>query len=205
MQTSAVREASWEFVKALGFATNPALPELEPMEPRPEQEVVTRTLALLAVVAASYGFPTAEALDWVDRERVRDGLSPDEIAFLQSGHDGRYAFQWRVEALFALAWALGRTSGFDLAHPCPDGLVRLFPDLTTHTTSDEFRSSIAMRSGTEILSLLDRIYCLHWALRDAALRESEAFPELALMTVERRRALEWVMSSVGWDEVDLST
>ena len=85
--------------------------------------------------------------------------------------------------------------------------MRVLPDLKADEPTTRLRVRAgSLRSAEEILSALDISYCLHWAIRDAALTCSPAPAKLTgYVIVERRRALEWLVSEEGWDELTLDT
>lgn len=206
LNTGDIRGISSKTARILGYEVNDALPYLDDrFAPRPVAEVVDRLLSLLSVVACSYGFDSQLALSWLDREHLSANLTEREAEFLR-GRGDKLSFQMQVEALFALAWAVGLPVEMDYSKPCPNDLVRLLPDLKRQESSSAFRASAHLRTDKEIVSALDLAYCLHWAIRQA---ESEERPTPGRVpphvVTERRRAFEWLGGNEQWDEVALDT
>ena len=61
-----------------------------------------------------------------------------------------------------------------------------------------------LRLLEEIAAMLDFYYCLHWHLRDARYHGQIWDHQIAPgVVLERRRAREWLIQDVPWEEVDL--
>lgn len=84
--------------------------------------------------------------------------------------------------------------------------MTIFPDLKKEEDSKTFMLKGEIRTLEEIASACDLAYCLHWSLRQAQ-HEEKPVPGKAAphVIIERRRALEWLISSEPWDEVSLDT
>lgn len=110
---------------------------------------------------------------------------------------------WALEAVNVLAWAIGVTPGL----PWPNSLCDL------HGTIDAVRfaaphEELAAKPLVEVLDQADLHYRLHWACRQCVQVEGKPPPGDVdpSVVLERRRALEWLISDqCGWDDVDLST
>ena len=206
---SSIRNHSLEEARRLNYPVNPNLPELDERQNiRTTAEAAHRMLALHAVVASSCGFPKANALEWLDREGLAESLEPEEKQFLEmtTNEAQNNAMQWQVEALWTLAWALGCHDTLDFTDSCADDFVSMLPDLKAGAATQTFLSGLTIRAKDELLRQCDLAYCLHWGAREAALSSKlieGAVPENVVR--ERRRALEWLISNDGWDEVSLDT
>lgn len=201
------REWSLCEAKRLGFATNQRLPLLDTnMQMRSLEAIVDRSLTLNVVVSTSFGFSTASAQAWLALEDLHWSTSAIERAVLDGRSDQLHELQDQVEALNAFAWALGFVAEMPFDRESPDNLVKVFPDLKTSAPSSAYRETARLRPVSEVYAALDLAYCLHWAVVDARLngrtcpRSDDAY-----IVVERRRALEWMMSDVEWDDVALDT
>ncbi len=63
-----------------------------------------------------------------------------------------------------------------------------------------------LRSDDQIVSAADLAYCLHWAIRQSELEGKRPPGKVPpYVVVERRRALEWLLSDEDWDDVPLDT
>lgn len=64
----------------------------------------------------------------------------------------------------------------------------------------------SMRPIESILSELDLAYCLNWALRELSIRGRRILgPVKSHIVLERRTALEWIVSDEDWEEITLDT
>lgn len=211
MDSKTIREQTREQVAILGYAFNPNLPLLDPIEmTKTSVDLLDRTLVLNACVAVSFGFASEAALAWLDREGLAEHVTVAESEFLQGQANAkRTAFQWQVESLWGLVWAGGFFPTLDFGQTCSNSMVKMFPDLKAGEASNEFRQACVMRSVDEITPMLDLAYCLHWAIREQelqgvhSLRNDTRIPGQAI--IERRRALEWLTGDEGWEDVSLDT
>lgn len=204
MTPALIRRSSFEVASALGFPQAASLPLLEADLPlRNQAAVVARCLAMFVVLAAEYGFPSDQAAAWLEQHDLRDELTPTEAAFL-AGEARRSGCS--VEALEVLAWALRQTDTLNLVEPCSEDLVTLFPHLDRLTGTPRFQRPCMLRPQAVVLRSLDLAYCLHWGLVQATLDQTPiqmSVPGQAL--VDRRRALEWLLATEAWDDLDMST
>ena len=206
-RSAVMRQSSIEMAEQLGIRIPTSLPNLEPLSViKGAPQVLDRLFCLNAVAAVAYGFSHHRARAWLDREGLLQSLTKEEADFV-GGAGSREPFQLVVEGAWALAWALRLVPALDPWVGADPAFVRLLPDLKADESTTRLRESAgSLRSDEELLSALDLTYCLHWAVRDAALTRSPAPGELAgYVTVERRRALEWLVSDARWDKVALDT
>ncbi len=206
-ESAVVRRSSVQVAEQYGIRIPTSLPSLEPLSvARSPAQVLDRLFCLHAVAAVAYGFSNSRVLAWLDREGLLRSLMEDE-ADLVAGAGGRDRFQVVVEGAWALAWALRLVPVLDPWAGPDAAFVRILPDLKTDEPTTRLRGSVgSLRSVEELLPALDLIYCLHWATRDAALTGSPAPGELIpYVVVERRRALEWLVSEEQWDQLALDT
>ena len=207
MDNSLIRSRSIQIIKRFGVTVPSTLPFLDTdLALRPVREIVDRILAMHAVVASAYGFKRQAALMWLDREKLLGSVTESEREFLVSESGLPELFQVRVESMWAIAWALGFVSGLDFAKSCNSQFVITFPNLKNNEDSSSFRKNIRPRSLEDIVGMCDVAYCLHWVILDSRLRGKKHPSELKeQIVVERRRALEWILSASGWDDVSLDT
>jgi hypothetical protein len=164
-------------------ATRPRAPddEDENADPPAAERVARRALALAAVTArAILEWEAAEhdvagkhrdVLDWVRETGVEDELEEDERELLRQPLGGldpqaQIDAAWRLEGLAVLAWALGR---FEVPpHDEPVDPYQLWQSLGL-PDADAARAllaSPALRTRAEIATLRNRLFALHWRLRD---------------------------------------
>jgi hypothetical protein len=173
---------------------------------RSTDETVSRILAMNAVAATAYGFDKAKAIAWLKQEALTDSLSEQERRFVFEGIGQPNRFQVQVEAMWALAWAMGIVNEMDFGKDCDNRFVTMLPNLKQSQSSSEFRKKSNPRSLEQVVAALDLAYCLHSATRESGLTGKRPPGNLdADLVVERRRALEWLLSKEAWDEVPLDT
>jgi hypothetical protein len=207
METNIIRKRSLKEADKLGFPVNPALPLLdECIEPKPVEHIVQRLLCLHVIAACAYGFDRGKANDWIKSERLGDSLSPAELDFLRNPANQSDNFKCQIEGMWALAWALGLIPKLDFADECDSNFVFVLPDLKVSQPSSLIRSRIQPRTIDAQVAACDLAYCLHWAIRQAQLVGADIPGKVApYVIIERRRALEWLLSSAQWDEITLDT
>lgn len=205
MDLGGIRDESLAQAERLGVWVLPGLPVLdEVMEMRGSEEAASRLLAMGPVAASSYGFDRARAIAWLKQEGLFGFLTDRENRFLIDGVGDPEPFREQVEGMWALAWALGIVSELEFDKQCDDNFVEVFP--TSDQSSAGFRAKVKPRPLEEVIAALDLAYCLHWAVRDAMIRGKPIPGNLdPVVVIERRRALEWLVSKDEWDEVTLDT
>ena len=205
LDAASIRKRSMSKAKCLGYATNAHLPLLEQLEMRPATRVFARMFCLEVVIAVAYGHPRSRGERWLVQEQLTPHLSRKEKRFLR-GRGDALEMQHQVEALWTFAWAVGTAAELNFGTACPDTLIRLLPDLKVDQPTAEFRRRWHLRAHQEVVQQLDLAYCLHWAIRDAMLNGRKLPGKLhPVYVIERRRALEWLMSDQDWDAVALDT
>jgi hypothetical protein len=159
----------------------PADEEGEAGNPPTAERVARRALALTAVTARAIleqdaANPEAsgtyqDLVAWVRDISIDDEFEPDEWEVLQrplGRLDQRQQINstWRLEGLVVLAWALGR---FEI--PPHDQLVELNPlwrslGLLDGGAARALLAKPALRSREDIGALRNRLFALHWRLRN---------------------------------------
>jgi len=202
-----IRKKSQDTVKHLGGSINEALPLLDNVEYLREAEsVMDRCLALFAVVAHSYGFPSEKAKNWLVKENILEVLSPNERNFLENGIGDSNVFKGNVECLWALTWALSIHSNLDFSVLCSNDFIGLFPNLKCEESAKKFRAKARLRPLEEIVHQADLAYCLHWALMQLSVENNNTSEFLPIYAItNRRKALDWLICDQAWDEIPLDT
>ena len=202
-----IRSESLQKAEKLGYRANSSLPLLgESVSLRSLEEVVDRSLAFFAVVACSYGFDRQSALRWMGQENVSSYLAESEREYLHSGEGDVSFYQSQVEGLNAFAWALGFVKAIPFDSVCDNTLIKLFPDIKNNGSSEGYRAKAKLRSVKKIISACDLAYCIHWAIREAELNNEMLLGDVSgHVIIERRRSLEWMLSTDDWDDISLDT
>lgn len=203
-----LREHSLADAERLGYPTNPSLPYVEsPGWIRPEDDIASRALALSLVLAFAYGFSREKTQRLLERDSLEEDLTPAELSFIKGDSEvPNEEFKLRIEALWALAWALSFVDRLDFSQVCGEHLVHLIPDWKRDDEPSAFRSAAKLRDADDIQRALDLAYCLDWAVAEERLRRIQASDRVPPYVIEqRRRALEWLVLDEDWDDIILDT
>jgi uncharacterized protein DUF4272 len=202
-----IRDESIRTARQLGAEVSATLPLLDAgLEMRSVDETVCRILAMNAVAATAYGFDSAKVTAWLNQEALTNSLSEQERVYVFEGIGRPDRYQIQVEGMWALSWAMGIVTEMNFAQDCDSRFAAMLPNLKQQQTSAEFRKRANPRSLETVISGCDLAYCLHWAIRQAKLGGYRPPASLQpYVVVERRRALEWLLSTEAWDEVQLDT
>lgn len=207
MDLHEIRQASLREAVQLGYEPAANLPLLdESARLRPQKEIEDRAVVLCGVVAASYGLPRDRVSTWIEKEGLRGTVTDTESLLLQGDASDSQAFQVQVESLAAFAWALRLVASLQFDRPAPGHLVSVFPDFKKAEPSTRFRSTAKLRDEIDVVRACDLAYCLHWSINQRLLERKptkSAVPPHVI--IERRRALEWMLSSEDWGQVSMDT
>lgn len=206
----AIRQATEAKMRNLCVPVNDSLPLLD-REGAPTRSALVaaqRALCLKAVVATAFDISRLSVINlWLDREGLRPKLSSQESGFLLKPTQASVArFQWRVEALYALQWAGDHTAECIATSELPHDLVNRLPSIQSMNSTLSFVEHFELRPALDLLSALDALYCMHWAVRQSRLDGKQiTLPIDPHAVLERRCALEWLTSPSDWDEIELDT
>ncbi len=215
MTPEARRAASEALLRERGIPVNPALPMIEDEDKlslRSEDALWRRLVALWGVVGAATLRRNAYFKEYFSVGERRAWLSDDEAAFIYTdapAEEDRIRFSWRLEAMVFLAWCGGLVDELPLPEQASsvEAILPLYP----HDLGDAsmLRDALRLRSKAEILDWSDRLYRLHWAVRDAQLNGREPPPGINPgMVLEWHHAANWMTcyeSEDDWDAVGTDT
>jgi len=206
MDLKRIRDESVEAARQLGVQLT-ILPLLDAgLEMRSASETTSRILAMNAVAATAYGFDKAKAIAWLNQEALTNSLSEQERRFIFESVGLPDRFKVQVEGMWALAWAMGIANELNFAKDCDNRFVMMLPNLKQSQSSADFRKKANPRPLEQVVAACDLAYCLHWAIRQSELVDKRSPGNLKpYVVVERRRALEWLLSKEAWDDVPLDT
>ena len=207
MDLKRIRDESVEAARQLGVQLLTTLPLLDAgLEMRSASETTSRILAMNAVAATAYGFDKAKAIAWLNQEALTNSLSEQERRFIFESVGLPDRFKVQVEGMWALAWAMGIANELNFAKDCDNRFVMMLPNLKQSQSSADFRKKANPRPLEQVVAACDLAYCLHWAIRQSELVDKRSPGNLKpYVVVERRRALEWLLSKEAWDDVPLDT
>lgn len=204
------RAKSLEILGHLGYSVSLTLPILNSSEIlRTPEQIGGRLLGMYGVVSLSFGWDQRRipVNRWLESERLLGYLTTVEREFVIGDLTLTPNMQWRLEALFALAWACNLT-GLGILETVPDDFVTVFPSIATTAPTANFRKRLDSRSANELVQALDLLYCLHSAKTELHLQneiDSNADSPHILVVQLRRQALEWLFSETPWEEIELDT
>lgn len=207
MHLKRIRDESVQTAKMLGVDMPTTLPLLDGgLEMRSVDETISRILAMNAVAAIAYGFDKSKAIAWLNQEGLTDSLSEQERRFVYDGVGQSDRFKLQVEGMWALAWAMGIVSELNFGKDCDNRFVTMLPNIKQSQNSADFRKNVNPHQLEEVVAACDLAYCLSWGIRQSELTGKRLPGNLKpYVVVERRRALEWLLSKEAWDEVPLDT
>lgn len=207
MDLKQVRTESIQAAKKIGVEIPSTLPLMDSgLEVRDKIEVMARLLAMHAVAASAYGSDRNKVIAWLNQETLSDSLSKQEKQFVFEHVGQPDRFKMQVEAIWALAWAMGIVNDLDFTKDCDERFVMQLPNLKQSQGSADFQKRINPRPLTQIVSACDLAYCLHWSIQQSERVGKQPAGKLKpYVVIERRRALEWLLSKEEWDHVPLDT
>jgi hypothetical protein len=201
-----VRTQSLSILEKRGLSVPVHFPLLDEIEhTRSKDDILARLLCLHAALVCAFGFSKKKAIFWLRIEKLTQKLTANERNFIFEGVGAATSFQTQIEGMWALAWVLGLVEQLDFWSYCGEGFASLMPDVDVNESSARIAAASNLRSVDEIVAALDLAYCLHWNVRQAQLQGKPSPVLESYVTIERRRALEWVLSDDEWDAVFFDT
>lgn len=187
----------------MNLPINKELPHLDNIKVyKTEEEVVRRALCIYATLAISFGLEKVRGLNWLKEEGLIDSLTDQEKEMAL--HNKFEGFEIKVEALWALAWALNLLKKIDYTCVCDDNLSSFFPKISQEEKTNNFKTKVKLRDLKELVVEADLVYCIHWGMVENSLRGKKN--EIPLYVIEeRRRAIDWILYYESWEDVDLDT
>ena len=211
--TSPRKQATERLLRGLGIPINPWLPLIveEPdAQLQPAKEVASRAVILHIVSAAAQDDYRPIGVDVLRSTGLWDRVSPNEQAFLsmeRPSEGAKTTAAWCAESAWTLLWAIGKIQ--DLSPPNAHFNVALLEQAAPARREDihRFCTEATLRPLNEILDETDKIYRIHWAVRDSQLNGGKLPGHCSPSVVrERHRALNWVTRYHDeWDEVTTDT
>ena len=193
--------------------TMPCLYEDEEVTIKNTEEIAKRAAACLLCVQIACDIANNDYKESVEffkpileKYGVADCINSNESRIL----DGSYSTQdaidmdWAYEAYWALCWCLGFVDDIsDGSKLCDCDAAISF--LMNSNSMKDFIDNCSIRSKQEILDMHDLYYRCQWAINDNKVNPGSSKGELdPSVVIERRRALEWVLSDENdWYDIEL--
>lgn len=214
-----MKDIDWKEVR---LKTKTRLMELEvPMHPylplrdesrmRGTKDVAFQIVVLNALDGLANDTKPSYLKAWLKRHEVWEAMdSKDQAYFGRSIPEDLYnELTWKVESLRVLAWAT------KIAEILPPPLIgeklvieSIYDSIPPQVRLKDFNEALVLRSLLDVKEELDFYYCLHAAMRHPDMWVSQkrmvsfCYGEI----LERRRALEWLMSpTISWHDITLDT
>lgn len=189
----------------------PLVEEEEEVKIRAPQEI-TKRIIILAYLGYIGEVPESkqEVIRFLKEHKLWSAVTGGERKLFEKENlteQERINISWKTEAIWVLLWSIGKVNKLDLPVQQVNiqGLLSLLPGFLS--TPDEFIKTAAVRSVTEILDMLDLLYRIHWATRDAYLKGQPIPANLDEgIVMERHYAVNWLTCYAGdWDEITTDT
>ncbi len=215
------KKQSEEKLAKLGISYTKSLPVIEDSHNvtlKPIDEIAKRAIACLITIQVACDMAQGNNAEdskkyfteMLERFNATNALTTDEQYIFEDGDNERAQINmsWRYEPYWVLAWVLGFVEKLEYPNQtCDFELATKFVAIAKDY--EDFISKCKLRDIEEILDEIDLEYRYHWACV-----EKEIEPDLINIkdlspdvVVERRRALEWIISPDGedWDTISLDT
>lgn len=206
------RRRSLAVLEGLGVPSNPILPVVEDEADvvlRQILDVAGRAYALEACAVKGESGDHAFAQELVDRYRARPYLSPVERDFLDDSEPGKQELidhRWGYECVHVMLWALGQVDELRPPNEICDvpGEAKLLKELGSVMALAE---DSTMRPLAEVLDAADLYDHLQWSATEMRIRGTSSEALNGEITMERLRALNWLIRLLDaeWDDVSTDT
>jgi len=139
---------------------------------------------------------------------VSSGLNSLEKKLFDESYSNQDAINvgWEYEAYWALVWALSLIDDIaDASNICD--CKKAIELVQSKQNFDDFKKQCNLRGVEEILDMLDLYYRYHWATTEKRINPETPIGNLNPgVVVERRRGLEWLISTEkDWYDLSLDT
>lgn len=209
-----VKKRSEKFILANGGEILEWLPTIDFKKIKTIDEIVERALIINAMFQLYMGAPKYIVANWFDEHLMEASLSAYEEEILCSEEllteDEKSYLYWSLESLWAIAWATNLIHDLPFDKEAGDELASLSPNLQINEGGQKYENRMFLRPYSELYSMLDLYYRLHWWLNDwwqhNGESENVSIPHISLpVIIQRRAALEWILDrDAQWDNVDLN-
>jgi len=178
-------------------------------------EICKRAIACLITIQIACDINNGnykEALDFFiplyKKYGVENNLTSKEKRIVNGNYNRQdiIDMDWCYESYWTLCWCLGLVDDIKNASVLCD-CNKAISIFKSSKSFDEFKSKCKIRSINEILDMHDLYFRYNWAINNKKIDESTSIGNLNISNViERRRALEWIISSENdWSNILLNT
>ncbi len=198
-----------------GIPIDPELKYVGNFQFKSPQEVARRALVFHSLLGVIFYHRPLDVVEWVREEGLWEELTPREKEIFQiplMEDEGERVWKlrsmqsnritWRMEALYALLWSLGKIDilGWPSGQSDADPVGSAVPQLGESTKS--FIENAELRPLAEIADQADLMFRLTHALQKAKEENGEAPQGVEPFTVyEWHLALQWICHGWEWAEI----
>jgi len=204
-----IRKKSLDILKDRGVPYHPHLPLLdENLELRSKEDVCNRVLIDYAIFALANGGGSKFYSSWLQENAVLELLTEDEKKLFKGKLDktSKNEAFWRLQTLYTYCWIGKIIDHFSWPGSGVD-YHEMFEYIPEEISVKSFKKKFKFRDIKEIVQQLDVYYNMHASLIHHELwtdkKQLEAY-EIGVF-IERRLALEWVLSSLSIEDISLDT
>lgn len=203
------KEKTASYLKTLNIPFNAGLPPIEEEDDtavRSAEDIAKRIFILVYLGVYAEDGDRDEIADFLKSEQLWDSVSEHEKKLFSKKkltEKDKISISWQSECIYIMLWAINK-----IEHPglpidqCDIGeMLDLLPDAFESTK--DFIQKAAVRSTAEILDKSDLIYRLHWAAREAELKEEDIPGNIdAGIIQEWHYAINWITYyAENWDDI----
>lgn len=213
------RSKSLERLRKEGVKINenlPLLPSSEEVKFKSNDEIMNRIIAAFTAIQVACSIRNGEDYDEAVQYMIefmkkckgdQRYLLDKERRILENNYSKQDVIDviWTYEGVFTLMWAINYKADkyeYDVSQICSGDAV-----IFDMRSIAEGTNCVPHLREEKVLNMLDLFYCYHWACV-----EKQIHPETPIgnvnfeVVVERRRALEWLISDENdWFNIDLNT
>jgi len=178
---------------------------------RSAQEVAERAIALIGVFQAATGRDKEEITKIFQQNSMWSFLTPIEQEFLlKTEVNTQYLsmqLSWRAEAVYILLWVLNELE-FNQIPSDEHNLKQISNILRDDTFFNKIPLENAqLRDPKEIHNMLDKVYHIHWEIRDAQINQKPINTAYNPSIIyEWHYSLNWVTNmNIEWDDITTDT
>ena len=211
IDTNEVKQRSEAAVLEAGGEICDWLPWIEFTKMRDDEEVISRSLILNAMLQIAFGAPTEVIANWLEHHELTTFLSESEQSILARqtedlSEQERTNLFWYIEALWAFLWATKLVETINFTTNVPDTMAAKCPNLQQNEGTGKFAERMELRGYDELYRERDLYYRVMWHARQVSLKGNTDERFDMSRTMERRRALSWILdASLDWDDVPQDT
>ena len=207
------KENTENYLKGLDIPFNIGLPPIEEDDDAiilTASEIAKRIFILVYLGIYSEDGDRNEIIDFLKSEELWDSVSEYEKKLLSKKkltEKDKINISWQSERIYLMLWAINKIDNLDLPiDQCNIGeMLDLLPNAFGSTK--DFIQTATVRPTEEILDKSDLIYRLHWAAREADLKDEDIPGNIDIGIIQEwHYAINWITCyDKNWDDIQTDT